>query len=65
MEQLANYKKDLGLDVGFKSPSEIQEEKRAKAAGWEGKAKWDAEKKAAWNAAIDKELMNPVPFPRR
>ena len=36
LELLANYKKDLDLPLGFKAPSDIQEEARAKAAGWEG-----------------------------
>ena len=56
LEMLANYKKDLDLPLGFKAPSEIQEEARAKAAGWEGREQWDARKKQEWNAAIDHEL---------
>ena len=53
---LANYKKDLDLPLGFKAPSDIQEEARAKAAGWEGLEQWNANAKAEWNRNIDREL---------
>ena len=62
---LANMKKELGLEVGYKSPSELKEEERAKNAGWEGLEKWKADEKERHNAEIDKLLENPPAYPRR
>ena len=59
-DALSNLKKDLGLKVDFVSPTERREADRAAAAGWEGREKWNEQKRSEAKEVADTQAKQIV-----